>query len=140
MIDHLALNVSDVAASRAFYEAALAPLGFGVVMEWEGRVAFGPTARPIFFLGKREPVNTGLHIAFQAADRAAVDTFHAAALAAGGRDNGGPGVRPPYHPHYYRAVAPHPPGNNAQAALPTPARAAPPASPPRPGPANAPPP
>ena len=69
MIDHLALNVSDMAASRAFYEAALAPLGFGVVMEWEGRVAFGPTARPIFFIGRREPVQSGLHIAFQAADR-----------------------------------------------------------------------
>jgi|SRR3954454_2969464 catechol 2,3-dioxygenase-like lactoylglutathione lyase family enzyme len=121
MIDHLALNVSDVAASRAFYEAALAPLGFAVVMEWEGRVAFGPTARPIFFLAKREPVNTGLHIAFQAADRAAVDAFHDAALAAGGRDNGGPDMRPQYHPHYYGAFILDPDGNNAEAVCHTPA-------------------
>jgi catechol 2,3-dioxygenase-like lactoylglutathione lyase family enzyme len=121
MIDHLALNVSDVAASRAFYEAALAPLGFGVVMEWEGRVAFGPTARPIFFLGRREPVITGLHIAFTAADRAAVDAFHAAAVAAGGRDNGRPGMRPQYHPHYYGAFVLDPDGNNAEAVSHTPA-------------------
>jgi catechol 2,3-dioxygenase-like lactoylglutathione lyase family enzyme len=115
MIDHLSLNVSDVAASRAFYEAALAPLGFGVVMEWEGRVAFGPTARPIFFIGAREPVQTSLHIAFQAPDRAAVDAFHAAALAAGGRDHGGPGLRPQYHAHYYGAFVLDPDGNNAEA-------------------------
>src|SRR3954468_23349440 len=115
MIDHLSLNVSDMAASRTFYEAALEPLGFGVVMEWEGRVAFGPTARPIFFLGPREPVQSGLHIAFQAADRDAVDAFHAAALAAGGGDNGAPGMRPQYHPHYYGAFVRDPDGNNAEA-------------------------
>src|SRR3954469_21084243 len=103
MIDHLSLNVSDLAASRAFYEAALAPLGFGVVMEWEGRVAFGPTARPIFLLRPAAPVQTGLHLAFEAKDRDAVDAFHAAALAAGARDNGGPGMRTHYHPHYYGA-------------------------------------
>jgi catechol 2,3-dioxygenase-like lactoylglutathione lyase family enzyme len=121
MIDHLSLNVSDLAASRAFYEAALAPLGFGVVMEWKGRVAFGPTARPIFFLGAREPVLTGLHIAFQAADRAAVDAFHAAALRAGGRNHGAPGLRPEYHAHYYGAFALDPDGNNAEAVCHTPA-------------------
>jgi len=121
MIDHLSLNVSDMAASRAFYEAALAPLGFGVVMEWEGRVAFGPTARPIFFIGRREPVQSGLHIAFQAADRQHVDAFHEAALAAGGSDNGSPGMRPQYHPHYYGAFVLDPDGNNAEAVCHTPA-------------------
>src|SRR4051812_402703 len=121
MLDHLALNVSDLAASRAFYETALAPLGFGVVMEWEGRVAFGPTARPIFFLGAREPFTTGVHIAFQAADRERVDAFHAAALAAGGRDNGRPGMRQQYHPHYYGAFVLDPDGNNAEAVCHTPA-------------------
>src|SRR4051794_33580321 len=110
MIDHLALNVGDLAASRALYEAALAPLGFRVVMEWEGRIAFGPTARPIFFLLEREPVQTGLHIAFQAADRDAVDAFHEAAVAAGGHDNGGPGMRQQYHPHYYGAFVLDPDG------------------------------
>src|SRR3954453_8991521 len=103
MIDHLALNVSDVAASRAFYEAALAPLGYGVVMEWEGRVAFGPPARPIFFIGRRDPVQSGLHLAFEASHPDAADAFHTAALAAGARDNGGPGMRQHYHPHYYGA-------------------------------------
>ena len=121
MIDHLSLAVSDVAASRAFYEAALAPLGFGVVMEWEHRVAFGPPARPIFFIGPKEPAITGLHVAFQAAERAAVDAFHAAALAAGGRDNGAPGMRPQYHAHYYGAFVLDPDGNNAEAVCHTPA-------------------
>ncbi len=120
MIDHLSLNVSDMAASRAFYEAALEPLGFGVVMEWEGRVAFGPAARPIFFIGRREPVQSGLHIAFQAADRSGVDAFHAAALQAGGSDNGFPGMRPQYHPHYYGAFVLDPDGNNAEAVCHTP--------------------
>ena len=118
MIDHLALGVSDVAASRAFYEAALAPLGYEVVMEWEGRVAFGPPARPIFFIGSG-PATT-LHVAFQARDRDAVDAFHAAALAAGGRDNGGPGMRPRYHAHYYGAFVLDPDGINAEAVCHTP--------------------
>ena len=121
MIDHLRLGVSDLAASRAFYEAALAPLGFGVVMEWEDRIAFGPTARPIFFLGEREPAITGVHLAFQAPDRDTVDAFHAAALAAGGRDNGRPGLRPEYHGHYYGAFVLDPDGNNAEAVCHTPA-------------------
>jgi catechol 2,3-dioxygenase-like lactoylglutathione lyase family enzyme len=115
MIDHLSLNVSDVAASRAFYEAALAPLGYAVVMEWDGRVAFGPAGRPIFFIGRRDLAQTGLHIAFAAKDRAAVDAFHAAALAAGARDNGAPGMRPQYHAHYYGAFVLDPDGNNAEA-------------------------
>ena len=102
MLDHLAIGVRDLAASRAFYEAALAPLGFGVVMESDDRVAFGPPARPIFCLVDGEPAG-GIHIAFQAADRESVDAFHAAGLAAGGDDNGGPGIRPKYHPHYYAA-------------------------------------
>ena len=119
MIDHLALGVSDVAASRAFYETALAPLGFGVVMEWEGRVAFGPPARPIFFIAPGQ--TTTLHLAFQARDRDAVDAFHAAALAAGGRDNGGPGMRPKYHEHYYGAFVLDPDGVNAEAVCHTPA-------------------
>jgi len=121
MIDHLALNVSDVAASRAFYEAALAPLGYGVVMEWEGRFAFGPPARPILFIGRRDPVHTGLHLAFEARDRPAVDAFHAAALAAGAHDNGSPGMRTQYHPHYYGAFVLDPDGNNAEAVCHTPA-------------------
>ena len=119
MLDHLALGVRDLAASKAFYEAALAPLGYGVVMEREGSVAFGPTARPIFFLNAREP-SANVHVAFQAADRESVDAFHAAALAAGAKDNGAPGMRPQYHPHYYGAFVLDPDGNNAEAVCHTP--------------------
>jgi catechol 2,3-dioxygenase-like lactoylglutathione lyase family enzyme len=119
MLDHLAIGVRDLAASRAFYEAALAPLGFGVVMEFEGAVAFGPPARPIFWLRDREPT-AGLHVAFEAADRDRVDAFHAAALTAGGADNGKPGLRPQYHSHYYGAFIRDPDGNNVEAVCHTP--------------------
>jgi catechol 2,3-dioxygenase-like lactoylglutathione lyase family enzyme len=119
MLDHLALGASDVAASRAFYEAALAPLGYGVVMERGSSVAFGPTARPIFWLNERAP-SENIHVAFQAADRERVDAFHAAAVAAGGRDNGAPGLRPQYHAHYYGAFVLDPDGNNAEAVCHTP--------------------
>ena len=120
MLDHFAIGVRDLAASRAFYEAALAPLGFGVVMEGERFAAFGPPARPIFFLmAGREPAS-GVHIAFQANDRERVDAFHAAAVAAGGRDHGHPGLRPEYHPHYYGAYVLDPDGNNAEAVCHTP--------------------
>jgi catechol 2,3-dioxygenase-like lactoylglutathione lyase family enzyme len=119
MLDHLALGVRDLAASRAFYEAALAPLGYGIVMERGSSVAFGPPARPIFWINEREP-SSGVHVAFQAADRERVDAFHAAALAAGARDNGAPGMRPQYHPHYYGAFVLDPDGNNAEAVCHTP--------------------
>jgi catechol 2,3-dioxygenase-like lactoylglutathione lyase family enzyme len=119
MLDHFAIGVRDLAASRAFYEAALAPLGFGVVMERDDRVALGPTARPIFWLVDREPTSA-IHIAFQADSRERVDAFHEAARAAGGRDNGHPGLRPDYHPHYYGAFILDPDGNNAEAVCHTP--------------------
>jgi catechol 2,3-dioxygenase-like lactoylglutathione lyase family enzyme len=119
MLDHLGIGVRELAASRAFYEAALAPLGFAVVMEGDDFAAFGPTARPIFFLTAREP-SKAVHIAFQANDRARVDAFHAAALKAGGHDNGHPGLRPEYHPHYYGAYVLDPDGNNAEAVCHTP--------------------
>jgi catechol 2,3-dioxygenase-like lactoylglutathione lyase family enzyme len=120
MLDHLAIGVRDLAASRAFYEAALAPLGFGVVMESDSVVAFGPPARPIFWLrGDRDPA-AGIHIAFEAGARERVDAFHAAGLAAGGEDNGKPGLRPQYHPHYYGAFIYDPDGNNTEAVCHTP--------------------
>src|SRR3954470_3988370 len=100
MLDHFAIGVRDLAASRAFYEAALAPLGFGVVMERDDRVALGPPARPVFWLFDRAPA-AGIHIAFQAVDRPHVDAFHAAGVASGGTDNGRPGMRTEYHAHYY---------------------------------------
>jgi catechol 2,3-dioxygenase-like lactoylglutathione lyase family enzyme len=121
MIDHLRLGVRSLAASRAFYETALAPLGFAVVLELGDRIAFGRSRRPVFFLAEVEPTQTGVHIAFQAEDRAHVDAFHAAALQAGGTDNGPPGPRPRYHPHYYGAFVLDPDGNNAEAVCHAPA-------------------
>jgi catechol 2,3-dioxygenase-like lactoylglutathione lyase family enzyme len=119
MIDHLALGVADLAASRAFYEAALAPLGYAVVVEFDSAVAFGPPARAIFWVRDTEPAG-GTHIAFQADARERVDAFHAAGLASGGKDNGGPGIRPKYHAHYYAAFIHDPDGNNVEAVCHTP--------------------
>lgn|SRR5690606_23462653 len=126
MLDHLGLRVADHARSRAFYQRALAPLGYGVVMEvtsaetggsYQG-CGFGPPQRPHFWIGTGTGGATsgsGAHIAFSAASRAAVDAFHAAALAAGGRDNGAPGLRPHYHADYYGAFVIDPDGHNIEA-------------------------
>jgi catechol 2,3-dioxygenase-like lactoylglutathione lyase family enzyme len=116
MIDHVGIGVRDYAASKAFYEQALAPLGMSLLMEPVGRAAgFGEPGKPVFWLeADRMPV-TEVHVAFHAKDRATVDAFHAAALAAGGADNGAPGVRELYHPHYYGAYVLDPDGNNLEA-------------------------
>jgi catechol 2,3-dioxygenase-like lactoylglutathione lyase family enzyme len=115
MIDHVNLNVRDWTASRAFYAQALAVLGYDVVKEWDGAASgFGRDDRPTFFIERRDPVSTGIHVAFTADDRATVDAFHAAALAAGGTDNGAPGIRW-YHPNYYGAFVLDPDGNNVEA-------------------------
>jgi catechol 2,3-dioxygenase-like lactoylglutathione lyase family enzyme len=117
MFDHVGLNVRDYAASRAFYEQALAPLGWSVVMafdEWKA-AGFGRAEKPDFWISEREPYGTGTHVAFVADDRATVDAFHAAALAAGGEDNGAPGLREMYHPTYYGAFVLDGDGNNVEA-------------------------
>jgi catechol 2,3-dioxygenase-like lactoylglutathione lyase family enzyme len=104
MIDHVGFAVSDYARSKAFYERALAPLGLTVLLEPKGQAAgFGRDGKPIFWLETHGQVAHGIHVAFTAADRATVDAFHAAALAAGGTDNGAPGIRELYHPDYYGA-------------------------------------
>ncbi len=115
MIDHAGFGVSDYARSKAFYERALAPLGITLLMEPMGRAAgFGENGKPYFWLEEgRSPV-TEVHVAFEAPDRATVDAFHAAALAAGYRDNGPPGERH-YHPGYYGAFVLDPDGNNVEA-------------------------
>ena len=113
MIDHLKLFVSDVERSRAFYEQALAPLGIRVVMEPAPGVVGMGTEFPFLWLAPGAP--GVVHVALRAPDRGAVDAFHAAALAAGGEDNGGPGVRPQYHPGYYGAFVHDPDGNNLEA-------------------------
>ena len=136
MIDHIGLRVADLAASKAFYDAALAPLGVDVVMsvgaELTGRsdvLGYGPRAdgrdiqagKPTFWIGEDETLTGPLHVAFVAPSRAAVDAFHAAALAAGGTDNGPPGVRPHYHPNYYGAFVLDPDGRNIEAVCHAPA-------------------
>jgi catechol 2,3-dioxygenase-like lactoylglutathione lyase family enzyme len=114
MIDHLILGVEDLDASRAFYERALAPLGIEPLSEMPGGVGFGRDGHPAFWIADRE-VSAPVHVAFASPDRARVDAFHAAALAAGGRDNGAPGLRPEYHASYYGAFVFDPDGNNVEA-------------------------
>jgi len=117
MFDHIGLNVSDYARSRAFYERALAPLGYRVVMASDERkgAGFGQDRKPDFWVSEREPVGTGTHVAFSCAERATVDAVYAAAIDAGGRDNGPPGLRQRYHPTYYAAFVIDPDGNNIEA-------------------------
>ncbi len=120
MIDHLGLDVSDVDRSRRFYEAALAPLGIAVVAESRneagGRVVmFGEGGVPGFVIAEDRPPGAGAHIAFRASTRGQVDAFHAAALKAGGTDNGAPGPRPGYGPDYYAAFVIDPDGMNVEA-------------------------
>jgi uncharacterized protein len=114
-IDHVTLRARDLPASRRFYEAALAPLSFGLEFEHEGLLAFGSgeSGRLIIYASER-PV-AGFHVAFSAPSREAVDRFHTAALEAGGRDNGAPGLRPEYHEGYYGAYVFDPDGNNVEA-------------------------
>jgi catechol 2,3-dioxygenase-like lactoylglutathione lyase family enzyme len=118
--DHLGFNVSDFARSRAFYAAALAPLGLGIAMEGQQWAAFGANGRPEFWIGGDGAVPAHIHVAFRAADRAQVRAFHAAALAAGGTDNGAPGLRPQYHRDYYGAFVVDPDGHNIEAVCRTP--------------------
>jgi catechol 2,3-dioxygenase-like lactoylglutathione lyase family enzyme len=114
MIDHIKLHVADAGRSKAFYEEALAPLGYRVVMEPAPGVVGMGTRFPDFWLAQSDSP-TVAHVALRADERAAVDAFHAAALAAGGRDNGGPGLRPQYHPGYDGAFVFDPDGNNVEA-------------------------
>lgn len=122
MIDHIGLAVTDIARSRAFYEAALAPLGIRTIevidpsQTESGGTAVMMGADEIFFvIADNEAIGEGTHIAFRAASRDDVDAFHAAALAAGGRDNGAPGIRKRYHPDYYAAFVHDPDGINVEA-------------------------
>ena len=115
MIDHVSLNVRDYQASKQFYLQALAPLGYELLLESGGRAAgFGRDGKPSFFIEDRDEPHTGVHVAFASPDRATVDRFHAAGLAAGGTDNGPPGLRW-YHEHYYGSFVLDPDGNNVEA-------------------------
>jgi catechol 2,3-dioxygenase-like lactoylglutathione lyase family enzyme len=117
MIDHTGVVVSDLQKSRKFYEAALAPLNYAFLFEVPGghAVGFGEPPKPDFWLARGTPNEPRVHIAFRAKDRATVDAFYRAALAAGGKDNGGPGLRPHYHANYYGAFVLDPDGHNIEA-------------------------
>lgn len=115
MIDHLTITVSDLQKAVRFYEKALKPLGYSMVMAYEQYRAFGPKGKPVFFLKHGEPASLPMHLAFAAKDRAAVDAFYKAAIRAGGQDFGAPGVRAHYHQHYYGAFVTDPMGHPIEA-------------------------
>lgn len=114
MLDHLGIGVSDYAKSKAFYLKALAPLGYTLIMEFGPTAGFGADGKPDFWVSAGTPA-LQLHVAFAASNHKTVDAFHAAALAAGGRDNGPPGLRPHYHSTYYGAFVLDLDGHNIEA-------------------------
>jgi catechol 2,3-dioxygenase-like lactoylglutathione lyase family enzyme len=121
-LDHVGLDVADYEASKAFYERALEPLGLRLMMEPVPEVGGFGDDFPFFWIARRDRgPQTGVHVAFRVSSRELVDAFHAAALAAGGIDNGGPGVREIYHPDYYGAFVLDPDANNVEAVCHTPA-------------------
>jgi catechol 2,3-dioxygenase-like lactoylglutathione lyase family enzyme len=126
MLDHIGIGVSDFARSKAFYDKALAPLGITLVMEVtpeqtgdHAAAGYGSQAKPYFWIGGGAVARA--HVAFAAKDRAMVDAFYKAAQAAGGKDNGAPGLRPDYHANYYGAFVLDPDGHNIEAVCHAPA-------------------
>jgi catechol 2,3-dioxygenase-like lactoylglutathione lyase family enzyme len=122
MLDHIGFAVTDIDRAKAFYTAALAPLGIGVILEVTAEqsgngasVGLGSQGKPFFWIASGATRGGRLHVALTAADRATVDAFHKAALAAGGIDNGAPGIRAHYHPNYYGAFILDFDGNNIEA-------------------------
>ncbi len=122
MIDHTGLVVRDFERSKSFYRQALAPIGYQLLMELPAAVTghtdvagFGEPPKPDFWISRGTPNQPPIHIAFRVNTRAEVDAFHRAALAAGGTDNGAPGLRPHYHPDYYGAFVHDPDGHNIEA-------------------------
>ena len=128
MIDHIGMGVSDYDRAKAFYAAALKPLGAALVMEVTAdqnpagapAAGFGREGKPDFWIGGEGKTTPPTHIAFTARTRAEVDAFYQAAIDAGGRDNGGPGLRPHYHPNYYGAFVFDADGHNIEAVCHTP--------------------
>lgn len=115
IIDHIGLAVTDYQQAKEFFTQALAPLGIELVMEVQGWAGFGRAGKPEFWFGAHKEPNKPMHIAFLAENRAQVRAFYAAAIAAGGKDNGVPGIREIYHPHYYGAFIIGPDGHNIEA-------------------------
>jgi catechol 2,3-dioxygenase-like lactoylglutathione lyase family enzyme len=128
MLDHIGLKVTNIARSKAFYDKALAPVGVKIIMEvpkeesGDGAfIGYGDGFKPYFWINEQPRATELIHVAFAADSRAKVDAFHAAALAAGGRDNGAPGLRPNYHPTYYGVFVLDPDGHNIEAVCHAPA-------------------
>ena len=115
MLDHITISVADYHVSKKFYRQALAPLGYSVIMEFDEAVGFGDKDKPELWIREGEPLRPPIHVAFQCNDRSKVKAFHAAALEAGGKDNGAPGLRPEYHQSYFGAFVLDPDGNNVEA-------------------------
>ena len=114
-IDHIGIGISNYEKSKAFYSACLAPLGLRLVIEIEGWAGFGRGERAQFWFGPDSNVQVPMHIAFAAESRSDVDLFYEAAMAAGAKDNGKPGIREIYHPDYYGAFVLDPDGHNIEA-------------------------
>ena len=115
MIDHLTVSVRNVKKTKAFYVKALKPLGYAPRMEFPGVVGFGDKLKPYFWIKQAKVVTAPQHVAFIAKTRAAVDAFYKAALKAGAKDDGPPGVRAHYHAHYYGAFVIDPNGHPIEA-------------------------
>ncbi len=114
MIDHLSIKVADRGTSKAFYEKALEPLGYGILMDHEiSGLGFGRDGKPNFWI-KEGPRSGPIHVAFGCSSHGVVDAFYDAAIEAGGADNGAPGFRSEYHPTYYGAFVCDPDGNNVE--------------------------
>lgn len=121
MIDHTGVSVSDYATSKNFYSQALGAIGYSLLMEIPFAVTkradvagFGVAPKPDFWIASGKPNVPALHIALGVDSRAQVDAFYKAGMAAGGRDNGGPGLRPHYHENYYAAFVLDPDGHNIE--------------------------
>jgi catechol 2,3-dioxygenase-like lactoylglutathione lyase family enzyme len=115
MIDHIGLRTRHFTGLTAFYEKALAPLGYSKLMSFDGGAGFGRDGTPSLWIGESADEPSSVHLALQAASRDAVASFYRAALAAGAKDNGEPGLRPAYHASYYAAFVIDPDGNNIEA-------------------------
>jgi catechol 2,3-dioxygenase-like lactoylglutathione lyase family enzyme len=122
MIDHTGISVSDFGKSKTFYTAALAPINYSLLLEFPASVTghtdvagFGEAQKPDFWISAGTPNQPPIHVAFRVSSRAMVDAFYAAAISAGGVDNGAPGIRAHYHPNYYGAFVRDPDGHNVEA-------------------------
>lgn len=115
MLDHIGLEVSDVKKAKDFFLTALKPFGYELFMEWEKWVGFSVDGKPDFWLKEGKQTTPSVHVAFRAKNRKVVDEFYKAALSAGGKDNGAPGIREIYHPNYYGAFVLDFDGHNIEA-------------------------